>query len=489
MNLALHLDRHAPVSLQDQLFEQLRQLILTGKLKPNSRVIASRFLAEQTGVSRTTVLRAYERLISEGYLETRPTVGTFVSSNALAQSRPSSAQIASSEVPRHGALYPSSFRFPLTRRHHVADCEVDFSPSRSDSTHLLPAKVWLHAIREVFEREPDGLATLQPAAGVPALRRVIVDYLAATRGIMASPEQVMIVAGRRQACALVAHAILGRGDHVIVESPGDEDILGFFKARGAELVHVPVDEQGLETDRLPDGPASLAYVTPARQNPLGGTLPLGRREALLGWAREAGAYIIEDDSDSDFHYHGTTPQPLTALDPYGLVFYTGSFAKTLGAGLGLAYLVVPPRFVDAVLAIKSVAEEGEPWLAQMVTANLLASGEYDHHLRRVRKIYLERRDCLVAALRTQFGDIRLIGAGMGTQLTWPLPDHFPSAREACEAASGHGVNVERVVCETPALDGACRYHDKALVFGYAALTPSQLRQGVTRLAEALRADW
>jgi GntR family transcriptional regulator/MocR family aminotransferase len=489
MNLALHLDRHAPVSLQDQLFEQLRQLILTGKLKPNSRVIATRFLAEQTGVSRTTVLRAYERLISEGYLETLPTIGTFVSSAPLARSKPPSDQIASSEPPRHGDLYPSSFRFSLARRSHVADCEIDFSPSRSDATHLLPPKVWLHAIRDVFEREPDGLAKLQPAAGVPALRRIIVDYLAATRGVMASPEQVMIVAGRRQACTLVAHAMLRRGDHVVVESPGDDDIGAFFKARGAELVHVPVDEQGLETDRLPDGPASLAYVTPARQNPLGGTLPPSRREALLDWAREAGACIIEDDCGSDFHYHGTAPQPLTALDPYGLVFYAGSFARTLGAGLGLAYLVVPHKFIDAIVGTKSVAEEGEPWLGQMVMANLLSSGEYDHHLRRVRKIYLERRDCLIEALRTQFGDVRLIGADMGAQLTWLLPDHFPSARAACEAANGHGVNIERVACGNPALDGACRYHDKALVFGYAALTPSQLRQGVTRLGEALRADW
>ncbi|MGC9953770.1 MAG: PLP-dependent aminotransferase family protein [Rhizomicrobium sp.] len=482
MNLPLQLDRGASIPLQDQLFEQLRQLILTGKLKPNSRIIATRFLAEQVGVSRTTVLLAYERLISEGYLETRPAVGTFVCSAPPKQPKLESAHNPLSDIPRQASLHPAVFRGSLTPRPNLPDGIIDFSPSRFDASHLLPAKVWLQGIRNVFEREPDGLAKPQPAAGVLSLRRVIVDYLAATRGIMASPEQVIIVVGQRQACSLVAHLFQRRGDRVVVESPGDESVVSFFKARDADVIHVPVDEHGLETDRLPQGPASLVYVTPARQNPLGGTLPQSRRGTLLGWAREAGAYLIEDDSDSEFRYHGTTPQPLAALDPYGLVFYTGCFAKTLGAGLGLGYLVVPSEFVDAIVAMKSMAEEGCPWLEQMVVADLLTSGEYDHHLRRVRKIYLERRNCLIQALRTHFGDVRLIGVEIGTQLTWLLPEHFPSARAVCDVARAHGVNIERVISE-PA--GTCRYHDKALVFGYGALMAEQLGQGIARLADVL----
>jgi GntR family transcriptional regulator / MocR family aminotransferase len=483
MNLPLQLDRGASIPLQDQLFEQLRQLILTGKLKPNSRIIATRFLAEQVGVSRTTVLLAYERLISEGYLETRPAIGTFVCSAPPGRPKLDSAQNSFSDIPRQALLHPAVFGGSPMPRPQIPDDIIDFNPSRFDASHLLPAKVWLQRMRNVFEHEPDGLAKPQPAAGIQSLQRVIVDYLAATRGIMASPEQVIIVVGRRQACSLVAHLFQRRGDHVVVESPGDESVVAFFEARGADLIPVPVDEHGLETDRLPQGPVSLAYVTPARQNPLGGTMPQARRGALLGWAREAGAYLIEDDSDSEFRYHGTTPQPLAALDPYGLVFYTGSFAKTLGAGLGLGYLVVPPEFADAIVAIKSMAEDSCPWLEQMVVADLLTSGEYDHHLRRVRKIYLERRDCLIHALRTHFGDIRLIGVEIGTQLTWLLPEHIPSALALCDVARTHGVNMECVIGE-PA--GACRYHDKALIFGFAALTPEKLRQGIARLADALR---
>ena len=360
---------------------------------------------------------------------------------------------------------------------------VDFSPSRFDASHLLPAKVWLRSMRNVFERDPDGLAQPQPAAGLRVLRTVIADYLAATRGIMVSPEQLIIVGGQRQACSLTAHLFQRRGDRVVVEAPGDDSIDDFFKARGADLVHVPVDEHGLQTVDLPNGPISMAYVTTVRQNPLGGTMPPTRCSALIEWAREVGAYLIEDDSDSELRYHGTTPQPLTALDPYGLVFYAGSFAKTLGAGLGLGYLVVPSEFVGAILEIKSMAGDWCPWLEQMVVADLLTGGEYDHHLRRVRKVYLERRDTLIQALRMHFGDVHLIGTEIGTQLTWVLPAWLPSAQTVCDLARANGVNVEGVVGETVK---SCRFHDRAVILGYAAMTPEQLRHGVALLAEAIK---
>jgi GntR family transcriptional regulator/MocR family aminotransferase len=481
MNLPLQLDRRAPIPLQDQLFEQLRQLILTGKLKPNSRVIATRFLAEQTGVSRTTVLLAYERLISEGYLETRPAIGTFVCSTPPGDPKRASAQDADLDIRRQAAVHPAAFQvsaLPSVNRESL----FDFSPSRFDASHLLPPKVWLRSMRNVFERDPDGLAKPQPDAGLRVLREVIVDYLASTRGIMTSPDRLIIVGGRRQACSLAAHLFQRRSDRVVVEAPGDDSIADFFKARGANLVHVPVDEHGMDTGHLPKGPVSLAYVTPVRQNPLGGTMTQARRTALIEWAREAGAYLIEDDSDSELRYHGTTPQPLTTLDPYGLVMYAGSFAKTLGAGLGLGYLVVPPQFVNAIVDIKSMSGDWCPWLEQMVVADLLTGGEYEHHLRRVRKIYLERRDALIHALRMHFGDVHLIGTEIGTQLTWLLPDRLASAQVVCDLARARGVHIEGVVGEA-AKSG--RFYDRALILGYAAMTPEQLRQGVAAFAEAL----
>lgn len=477
MNLPLQLDRNAPMALQDQLFEQLRQLIIGGRLKPNTRVIATRFLAEQAGVSRTTVLLAYERLISEGYLETRPAIGTFVSASLPDQPKLEAAQTVVPEIRRHAVLHPALLAGLATPTDAVAGASIDFNPAGCDGSNLLPVKVWLKLVRNALEREPEGLARPPHPAGVPALRRAIADRLAATRGIMASPDQVIIVSGRRQAAGFVAHLFQRPGARVVVEASCEPELVELFKARRADLVRVPGDEQGLDTARLPDGPVPLVYVTPARPNPLGGTLCQARRAALIEWARKAGAYVIEDDRDSELRYVGTLPQPLAAIDPYGLVFYTGSFAQTLGAGLGLGYVVAPPEFVDDLLAIKHIAEANCPWLEQMVTADLIRGGEYDHHLRRVRKLYMERRDCLVEALKTQFGDIALKGCDGGTQLTWPLPESMPSAASIGGAASACGVIVHAVA--------DCGGRNGALAFGFAGLTPGQLREGISRLGKAL----
>jgi GntR family transcriptional regulator/MocR family aminotransferase len=276
-----------------------------------------------------------------------------------------------------------------------------------------------------------------------------------------------------------------RGDRVIIECPTDPDMVAFFEARDAALVPVPVDENGLETDRLPEGPASLAYVTPARQNPLGGILPVARRERLISWAREAGAYIIEDDCDAVFHYRGAAPAPIAALDPYGLVFYTGSYAKTMGAGMSLGYLVVPSEFVEPVLALKTMSQDGCSWLEQMIVAELMSSGEYDHHLRRLRKAYLERRDCLIEALTRHFGSVSLVGTEAGTQLTWLLPEHFPPAHAVRAMAGERGINLHGSSGRSSSANSGGRLRDRALVFGYAAMSGARIREGIKSLAGLL----
>ncbi len=477
MNLAIHLDRGAPASLQDQLFEQLRQMILNGRLKPNSRVIATRFLADQAGVSRTTVLLAYERLISEGYLETRPTVGTFVS--PIPPDRTAPALSPDPATAARGAAPPASHAI------NQAPIEFDFRPSASDGCHLLPQKVWLQTIRTVLLRDGRALARPHPIEGVEPLRHAIVDHLAATRGIVASTEQVIVVSGRSQACALAAHVILKKGDRVVVECPGDLEIVNLLSARGAELLPVPVDAHGLVTDLLPDGPAGAAFVTPARQSPLGGTLPLHRRTALLAWAASNGAKLIEDETDSDLRYHGTTPPPLASLDGDGCVFYTGSFAKTLGAGLALGFIVVPEAFIEPIGSLKAMADSGGSWLEQMVVARLMHEGGYDHHLRRIRKIYLERRDALIEGLGRHFGEPEVLGAEIGTQLTWRLPDAIASADRFCAAASAKGVCIEPIDCDRRPDEGLCSEQHRLVVLGYAGMTPERLKQAVTRLAQAV----
>ncbi len=489
MNLALHLDRASAVPLQDQLFEQLRLMIVSARLKPNSRVIATRFLAEQVGVSRTTVLLAYERLIAEGYLETRPAIGTFVAASLPDSAGQELAPDHASDLPRQSVLHPAMLDEDFAAQARLwgtaGEGAIDFTPAHSDASNLVSPKIWLRTLRDIVEREPDGLADAQLAGGVPALRRTLSDYLASTRGLMLSPEQVVVVSGRRQACGLTAHLFQRPGDKVVLESPCDPAIAAFFKARHAEIVPVPVDEDGLITDSLPAGNVALAYVTPARQNPIGGVLPLARRKVLIEWARQSGAYIIEDDSVGDLRYQGTSPPPLAALDPYGLVFHVGSFAATLGAGLGIGHLVVPGEFVGDMQAIKAMLEVNCSWLDQMFVRELIVSGEYDHHLRRLRKTYMERRDCLVGALKAQFGQVRLIGLESGTQLTWMLPEGMPQAAVVCEKASRNGVVLGRVAPKDLPSTSEALFQDRALIMSFAALASARLLDGIGALAAAL----
>ena len=483
--LPFQLDRLGSAPLQDQLLERLREMIVSGQLKPNSRVIGTRFLAEQTGVSRTTALLAYERLISEGYLETRPGVGTFVSSAIPEGCVAASEPVPSDHSERQARLRPVIFQGRHNSHSGRTGGHYDFRSACSDGSELLPPKVVLRKMRDVLEKHPHGFAVPPPPGGIEELKRAIVDHLATTRGLMTAPEQVIVVLGRRQACSLVAHLFQRRGDRVIIECPTDEDTVAFFETRDAALVSVPVDENGLDTDRLPEGPAALAYVTPARQNPLGGILPLARRERLISWAREAGAYIIEDDCDAVFHYRGAAPPPIAALDPYGLVFYTGSYAKTLGAGVGLGYLVVPSEFVEPVLALKKMSQDECSWLEQALVAELMSGGEYGHHLRRLRKTYLERRDSMIEALTRHFGTVSLMGTEAGTQLTWLLPERFPPAQAVCALARSREINLQWLRNPPAAVNSSYRLCDRALILGYAGVSGAQIRDGIRSLAGLL----
>jgi GntR family transcriptional regulator/MocR family aminotransferase len=485
MNMLPRLVRDTSMPLQDQLFEHLRKLISAGKLKPNSRVIATRFLAEQIGISRTTVLLAYEKLISEGYLETRPAVGTFVSPSPPDNLQQTTSLPPAAEMPRQASLHPALLRLPSSAHPVKRAGDIDFRRAAQDVSPSALPKIWMKEIREAFARNPNGFVPSQLIAGIPSLRRSVSDYLAQTRGIQAAPEQVIIVAGQRQVCSLVAHLFQRAGDRVVVESPGNIDVSHFFQARGAELVHVPVDESGLETDRLPCERVALAYVSPTRQDPIGAIMPHSRRAALIQWARDVGAYLIEDDSGIEPHYQGIMPPPVVTIDPFGLTFYSGSLARVLGAALTLHYLVVPPEFIEPILAMKSVTDGGCSWLEQVIMADLLSRGIYDQQLRRFRKNCLERRDCLIQALQTHFGEVRLIGTEGGTQLTWLLPDYLRSARAVCEVALMHGVNIESAVSESLSPERQSYLHDRALILSYAALSPRELQQGVELLAKAI----
>jgi GntR family transcriptional regulator/MocR family aminotransferase len=483
MYLPLHIDRAAQTPLQDQIYTQLRQLITTSWLKADTRVIATRFLAEQLGVSRTTILLAYERLISEGYLETRPAVGTFVCS-ALPDSLPGrqgavAAPLAELPVVRQSDLHPpAAFPTPWEAR---AAAAIDFTGDELDPA-LFPLTAWKRLTKAALDSFPQSLVHNPPQAGIPQLRTAIADWLTMSRGLVVQPEQVVVVSGRQQAYHIAARLFLREGGRVVVEAPTEAAVVAAFSSLGANVTAVPADGRGMDTAQLPEGAAVLAHVTPSHQVGLGGTLPEERRLRLIDWARGAGAYIIEDDCDGDFRYSGVSPPPIMALDGYGLVIHIGTFSKSLGAGLRLGYMVLPPELCKPAIAAKALLDKGNPWLEQAVLAEFIAGGEFTRHLRRIRKVYMERRDCLIAILGQHFGAVELAGVNSGTRLTWLLPPGFPKAAEIRELALRQGVGLG---CLEPG-DGPGAFVDQALFFGYSQLGERRIREGINLLAKALR---
>ncbi len=475
MHLPLALEKKAAVPLQDQIFGQLRGLIVSGKLKPNSRIVASRFLADQVGISRTTVILAYDRLVAEGYLETRPAVGTFVSPcPPEATFRECSDRFAES-ILRQADVRPALFRCPPLPCRLPTPCRIDFRPGSHDPD-LLPLKSWLRATQRILgncRRIP----VVPSPAGAEPLRRAIAEWLAARRGITVAPEQIIVTSGSRQSLTLIGRLFLRPRDTVVVETPTRTGAADLFEAMGARLLRVPVDEHGLDVDWLPGGAAVLAHITPSHQIPFGSTLAQHRRRPLIEWARTAGAYLIEDDCNGVIRYQGTAPTSLIALDPYGLVFHVGSFSQTLGDGVRLGYLIVPPEMTATAIAAKAVFDDGCSWFEQMVLADFIAGGEYDTHLRRLRKIWLQRRDCLIERIGEHFGTGRLVGTEAGNDLVWLLPPGLPPAAEIAERSARHGIGVGALSADTTCPNG--------LLFSYGGLDETLISEGVAGLAEIL----
>lgn len=486
MEIPIEIDHGSVSSLQAQIFEHFRHRILCGGLKAGTPVPASRALAGQLGVSRNTVLLAYDRLIAEGYLQARVAIGTFVSlelpETCLATARPAVAPAVVRGEPSSQRAIPFAGRAQaVVSAHRVAH---DFWLGRPDA-HSFPIKSWRRLTNKALATAGARLTEYRDPAGLPELRQAIADHLAAARGVSVSSDQVIITAGSQSALNLVARLLVREGTPVATENPCYQGAAFLFESHRARMVPVPVDEAGLDVEQLPRQGVMLVYVTPSHQYPLGFTLSLERRLKLIDWARRCGAYIIEDDYDSDFRYRGSPLTALMGLDQYGCVMYLGTFSKSIGAGLRLGYLVVPKALAKAARSAKALLDNGHPWLDQAVMAEFIRSGAYGNHLRRIRQLYCERRDCLVEALHRHFGDVRLSGLESGMHLAWHLPEQFPDAPELQALALRKGVGVYSLSSGAAHDYGGCDYSDRTVVLGFSSLDEHRIRAGIQGIADAL----
>jgi GntR family transcriptional regulator/MocR family aminotransferase len=415
------LDRAARQPLQLQIAQRLRAAIAGGVLAPGARLPSVRALAAQLGVARGTVDAGYAILIGEGMVLPRGAAGSIVS--PVLASRP----VPPVPAPDRAAAPPDLLARPLPFRLGLPALDA------------FPRKLWtgltVHAARGVGT---EALGQTAPA-GLPELRTAIAGYLGVARGIVCTAEQVLVTAGFQGALALVRQVLLQRGEAVWIEDPGYHHTRHALAAAGARLVPVPVDREGLDVAAgMAAAPqARLAVVTPTHQSPLGVALSLARRVALLAWAEQADAWILEDDYDSEFRYTGPPLPALKSLDRAGRVLYGGSFSKVLFPALRLGYLVVPEPLAAAFIGAIRLNSYGLPSLEQRVVAAFMQQGHFARHLRRMRTLYAARRRALTAALYEAFGArivVELAAGGMHLLARFPgTADDAILARRAVAA--------------------------------------------------------
>jgi GntR family transcriptional regulator/MocR family aminotransferase len=399
--LHLPLERLSAIPLHRQIYDATRRAILDGRLRPCQRVPSTRALALELGVSRLPVLAAYGQLLHEGYLEGRAGSGTFVGA-ALPDDLLTPAALGQEPVPgRAGAVRR------LVRQRLLARDEGGLGPFRMSLPALdeFPHGVWARMVA----RHAHGLTHAQMAYGDPAgevpLRLAIADHLRTARAVRCEAEQVLIVSGSQAALRLASTVLLTPGDRAAVEEPSYPFARAALSAGGAELVPVPVDQEGMSVASLRRRAARVraVYVTPSHQYPLGASMTAARRFELLEWAFRNDAWVLEDDYDSEYRYVSRPLGALQGMDSHERVVYIGTFSKVLFPAVRVGYLVVPPslrqRFVDAREALDLMS----PTLYQSALAEFLREGHFARHLRRMRGVYLKRRAALLAGLARYCG--------------------------------------------------------------------------------------
>jgi GntR family transcriptional regulator/MocR family aminotransferase len=450
--------------LQQQLFEQLRDLIVSNRLRPGSRMPSTRMLAEQFAISRVTVLLTYERLIAEGYLDTRPAAGTFVADP------PTWAQAGT--------------HVPPTRQERLA-AWVPEPEARvgSPDPSLFPAGRWRSLMRAGLDRMGVQRGSEHPA-GIPALRDAVARWLSTSRGLAVTAEQVMLVRGRQQAlhvaAYLASHASHGtRRARVVVEDPCDPQASAALAIEPERLVRVPVDADGLCTHSLPEIAATLIHVTPEHQRPLGVTLSHERRLALLYWASRSGALILEEDCEGELRYGDMHARSLMSLDTAERVVLFGGFCVSLGPMLDMAYMALPRRLIAAGMAARRLIDDSRNSLEQMALAEFLDTGGYARHLHRLTKTYAARRDTLLATLRRELNDpVATLGYNAGLHLAWfPRPDiGSPEALAALARRCGIEAAAQQLGPR-----GA-----QTVLLGFGLLSEHQIETRVARFGELAR---
>ena len=399
---ALTLDAGSSVALHRQIYFEIRGAILDGRLRPGTRLPASRTLAKDLAVSRNTVMSAFDQLNAEGYIAGKVGAGSFVPAHLPQELIGAGGQRSEADEDQAGSghrVYPSKRAADSRRRCSKIEPRVPFAPGLPEVDRF-PFKEWARLLGRHWRRPSRDLLISTAPGGYPPLCAAITDYLATARAVFCRPEQVIITSGSRQALDLAARVLIDPGDPVWIEDPGYRPTGAVLGAAGAHLVPVPVDDEGLsfeEGQRVEPRPRMIC-ISPSHQYPLGVTMSLRRRLQLLEGAREAGSFVLEDDYDSEYRYAGRPLAALQGLDQDGRVIYLGTFSKVMFPGIRLGYMVVPDHLLDAFLKIRTLIDAHPSSIGQAALAGFIEEGHLASHIRRMRPLYEKRQQALIDAL-------------------------------------------------------------------------------------------
>lgn len=454
-DLFLDLDRSG--GLCSGIEHALREAICCGRLTRGAILPSSRSLARDLGVARGTISAAYGQLAAEGYLDVRQ--GTPARVRWLPRQRPSVADS------------PESAAHP----------RWDFRPGRPESASF-PRHAWARAYRQVMSHAPDEVFGYGDARGSTELRDALADYLGRARGVDTDPARLLVCNGFTQALTLICCTLRTTGATTLaVEDPGARRYRQLAEAAGLHVVAVACDQDGLRVDRLPHSGVSAILVTPAHQYPLGVTMSPARRIALVEWARRHQALIIEDDYDGEFRYDRQPVGALQHLDPE-YVIYTGSASKTLAPGLRLGWISAPTALGKALRTAKQHLDRGTSILDQLTFAQLIASGAFDQHVRRMRASYRHRRDDLRQTLAANRPDLHLAGISAGLHALIYLPDHGPSEHEIQTRAARLSIGFHTLASYWHSPAESC---SKAIIIGYATPASHAYQPALSALTRLL----
>lgn len=470
-----------------RIYDLLRRQIADGTLPVGARAPSTRALAAELGVSRTTVTAAYEQLAAEGFLDTAAGRAARVA-HRLAQPPALAGPGRLRPAGRLSAFARRIGKMTLSALPDTPPPPIDFLYGAVAAADF-PALAWRRACGAAMREGQPRLYYAAPE-GDAALRRALQGYLARARGLRCDAAQIVVVHGSQQAIDLCARVLLDDGDRFAFEEPGYLMARRAFESSGALALPATVDALGVDPARLPRSLAvRLAYVTPSHQFPLGGTLPVARRQALIAWARRRRAWIVEDDYDGEFRYGQRPIDALQSIDDDERVVYVGTFSKALSPQLRLGYLVLPHALVPAFRQAKRLADRHAPVLEQRALAALLDSGAYERHVRRLRRLHEQRRAALLQAIGRHLpSDARIDGAAAGLHVVLWLP-RFGAADEPalCAAARAGGVGLHALSGLYATAGARAATPAAGFVLGYASLTVAQIRSGIATLGRVLQA--